>query len=70
MNVFMATKRILSIVAALAVLALWGALPAAACDCPKELMIKKYGTVSQIRPFVPPAKPAPPLPAPEAGSGG
>jgi hypothetical protein len=66
----MAMKQTLSIGAALAILALSGALPAQACNCPKEYMIKKYGTVSQIRPFVPPAKPAPPLPAPEAGQGG
>ena len=62
--------RIVSIVAALALLGALGVLPAEACNCPKERMIEKYGTVSSIRPFVPPGKPAPLLPAPESGSGG
>jgi hypothetical protein len=39
--------------------------PVLACNCPKEQMIKKYGTVSQIHPPVP----APP-PAPEPAPGG
>ncbi len=63
-------SRILPIVAAFAIMALLGAVPAQACNCPKEQMIEKYGTVSSIRPFVPPGKPLPPLPAPAAGSGG
>jgi len=35
------------------------AAPAAACNCPKEQMIKKYGTVSQVRPPMPLPPPLP-----------
>ncbi|MGE0120428.1 MAG: hypothetical protein AB7S71_16795 [Dongiaceae bacterium] len=48
----------------LALLLIAAAAPADACNCPKEQLIKKYGTVSQMpRPFplpppLPPAKSA------------
>jgi hypothetical protein len=38
---------------------------ASACNCPKEQLVKKYGSVSQIRPGVPLP---PPLPPDKAGS--
>jgi hypothetical protein len=37
-----------------------GVATASACSCPKEQMIKKYGTVSQIRPLPPLPPPLPP----------
>jgi len=36
---------------------------AQACFCPKEQMIKKYGTVSQLRPLLPLPPPLPPAKA-------
>lgn len=33
---------------------------ASACNCPKEQLVKKYGSVSQIRPGVPLPPPLPP----------
>lgn len=39
--------------------------PAQACSCPKEQMIKKYGTVSQLPPLLPLP---PPLPAAKGGT--
>jgi hypothetical protein len=33
---------------------------AQACSCPKEQLIKKYGTVSQLRPLLPLPPPLPP----------
>ena len=33
---------------------------AQACSCPKEQLIKKYGTVSQLRPQLPLPPPLPP----------
>lgn len=41
--------------------------PSYACSCPKEQMIKKYGTVSQLGPKVPLP---PPLPAEKGGRSG
>ena len=38
--------------------------PSHACNCPKEQMIKKYGTVSQLGPKIPLP---PPLPAEKGG---
>lgn len=43
--------------------ALAWAVPADACNCPKEYLIKKYGTVSQM----PQPAPAPPVAAPDEG---
>ena len=40
------------------------ASPSQACNCPKEQMIKKYGTVSQLGPKFPLP---PPLPAEKGG---
>lgn len=40
------------------------AVPADACNCPKEYLIKKYGTVSQMPQ---PAPPPPPVAAPDDG---
>jgi len=40
---------------------------AQACSCPKEQMIKKYGTVSQLPPPLPLPLP-PPLPPAKAGT--
>ena len=42
------------------------ASPSYACSCPKEQMIKKYGTVSQLGPKFPLP---PPLPAEKGGHG-
>jgi len=39
---------------------------AQACSCPKEQLIKKYGTVSQLRPLVPLPPPLPPSKAKSA----
>jgi hypothetical protein len=36
---------------------------AQACSCPKEQLIKKYGTVSQLRPLLPLPPPLPPAKA-------
>jgi hypothetical protein len=36
---------------------------AEACSCPKEELIKKYGTVSQLRPQLPLPPPLPPAKA-------
>jgi hypothetical protein len=48
-------------IAAMAVaVAVLAAAPAMACSCPKEKLVKKYGTVSQIHQPVPLP---PPLPA-------
>jgi hypothetical protein len=58
-------------IAAMALIfALAGGMAAAmACSCPKEQLIKKYGTVSQVRPPVPlpPPLPTSKSPAPVAG---
>jgi hypothetical protein len=37
--------------------------PAMACNCPKEQLIKKYGTVSQVRQPVPLPPPLPTIKA-------
>jgi len=42
---------------------------AQACSCPKEQMIKKYGTVSQLRPLLPLPPPLPPAKAGQPESG-
>jgi hypothetical protein len=60
----------LGIAATALVAALAGATaPAMACNCPKEQLIKKYGTVSQMRPAVPLPPPLPTIKsaAPVAG---
>ena len=49
------TMAVIALIAALA----GGGTPAAACNCPKEQLIKKYGTVSQMRPPVPLPPPLP-----------
>lgn len=56
-----------TVIAAMALVAtlVLGATPAAACNCPKEQMIKKYGTVSQVRPSMPLP---PPLPTSKAAA--
>jgi hypothetical protein len=39
------------------------AVGALACSCPKEQLIKQYGTVSQLRPLFPLPPPLPPAKA-------
>jgi hypothetical protein len=56
----MAHRGLLQVALAAAVL-LAPLAGAQACNCPKEQLIKKYGTVSQIHP---PQQPTPPLPPP------
>lgn len=58
----MIAKTVLSGVLAGLLLVLAG--PSYACSCPKEQMIKKYGTVSQLGPKVPLP---PPLPVEKGG---
>jgi hypothetical protein len=48
----------LALACSLALLAQVGA--AQACSCPKEQLIKKYGTVSQLHPQLPLPPPLPP----------
>ena len=56
-------------IAALAVAAMLAAAPANACSCPKEQLMKKYGTVSQVlRPVpLPPPLPSAKLAPPSSG---
>jgi hypothetical protein len=42
---------------------------AQACSCPKEQLIKKYGTVSQLPPLYPVPPPLPPSKAPPPANG-
>ena len=50
----------LGVAAAALAIALAGvAAPATACSCPKEQLVKKYGTVSQVRTPVPLPPPLP-----------
>jgi hypothetical protein len=50
----------LGIAAMAAAVVVAGAMaPVMACSCPKEQLIKKYGTVSQVRPPVPLPPPLP-----------
>jgi len=51
------TRTAIAAMAFIAVVAS-GAAPAAACNCPKEQLIRKYGTLSQVQ------RPAMPLPPP------
>jgi hypothetical protein len=53
-------RMIRTVIAAMAFIAVLAnaAAPAAACSCPKEQLIKKYGTLSQVQ------RPAIPLPPP------
>jgi hypothetical protein len=41
----------------LAILTVAGALPAAACNCPKEQLIKEHGTVGVFAPRLGPVRP-------------
>jgi hypothetical protein len=67
----MAHRGLLQIVLAAAVL-LASLASAQACNCPKEQLIKKYGTVSQIHPqqSVPPLPPPLPVSKASAQAGG
>ena len=40
-----------------------------ACSCPKEQLVKKYGTVSQLRPPLPLPPPLPPAKARQPSNG-
>jgi len=51
------TRTAIAAMAFIAVVAS-AAAPAAACNCPKEQLIRKYGTLSQVQ------RPAMPLPPP------
>jgi len=52
------TRLVLALACSAALLTQAGG--AQACSCPKEQLIKKYGTVSQLRPPLPLPPPLPP----------